>query len=407
MPGALSQVKVLDLSRVFAGPWCTQILADLGADVIKVERPGSGDDTRGWGPPWVEHLKSEERPDSTYFTVANRGKRSVTANLKHPQGQDIVRRLAEQCDVFVENFKVGDLKRYGLDYDRISSINPRIVYCSITGYGQDGPYAKKPAYDLVLQGAGGLMSVTGLPDEAPGGGPLKVGMPVVDVLAGMYATVAILAAINHRGLSGRGQYIDIALLDCMLALGSNQAIAYLRNGKLPTRLGNEHRNLVPYQVFATADGYIVIAVGNDAQWRRLCKALSRPDLGADPRFKRMADRVAHRTALISDLHRILTTRTSREWIALIEAQSVPCGPINDYSQLLEDPQVLQRALITHVQRPDGKASQIVASPLRLQATPVVYERASPKLGEHTDTVLSALLGRKSEEISLLRESGAI
>lgn len=407
MTGALSGIKVLDLSRVYAGPWCTQILADLGAEVIKIERPDTGDDTRGWGPPWSKAPDGSDLPDSAYFSAANRGKKSVALNLSAPEVQALVRRLAEQCDVMVENYKVGDLSRYGLDYARIASINPRIIYCSITAYGQDGPYARKPGYDLVLQGLGGLMSVTGVADGQPGGGPLKVGIPVVDVITGMYAAVATLAALNHRAASGCGQHIDTALIDCIVALGSNQAVDYLASGNIPTRHGNAHPNLVPYQVFATADGRIVVAVGNDLQWQRLCKAVNRSDLAQDARFLRSNSRVANRIDLVDELQKILTAGTSVHWLDRLEQEDVPCGPINSYADVFRDPQVMHRALKVDLRRPDGTTVQTIASPLRLGATPVQYDPAPPKLGEHTASVLESMLKMNRDDIARLRATGAI
>jgi crotonobetainyl-CoA:carnitine CoA-transferase CaiB-like acyl-CoA transferase len=405
--GALSGIKVLDLSRVYAGPWCTQILADLGAEVIKIERPDTGDDTRGWGPPWLKAPDGGDLPDSAYFSAANRGKKSVALDLSSPQAQALVRGLAEQCDVMVENYKVGDLSRYGLDYARISSINPRIIYCSITAYGQDGPYARKPGYDLVLQGLGGLMSVTGVADGQAGGGPLKVGVPVVDVITGMYAAVATLAALHHRAASGRGQYIDTALIDCIVALGSNQAVDYLSSGNIPTRHGNAHPNLVPYQVFATADRHIVVAVGNDPQWQRLCKAVNRPDLANDARFLRSKGRVANRIDLVDELQKLLAERTSVHWLERLEREDVPCGPINSYADVFRDPQVMHRALKVDLRRPDGTKVQTMASPIRLGATPVQYDSAPPKLGEHTASVLESMLKMNREDIARLRATGAI
>jgi crotonobetainyl-CoA:carnitine CoA-transferase CaiB-like acyl-CoA transferase len=402
MAQALSNIRVLDLTRVLAGPWCTQVLADLGAEVIKIERPGTGDDTRSWGPPWLKTDDGGEARDSTYFASANRGKKSVTLNIAAPEGQAIVRELAAQCDVLIENYKAGDLKRYGLDYGSLQAVNPRLIYCSITGYGQDGPYAAKPGYDFVFQGLGGLMSITGERDDLPGGGPQKVGIAVADVLAGMYAAVAILAAVNHRASSGVGQHIDMSLLDCQVAMGGNQAVGYLTTGKPPRRYGNEHPSIVPYQTFATADGYIIVAAGNDGQWQRYCTAIGREDLRADPRYANMKGRVTLRADLIPELRRTMATRGTAEWLRLLEAADVPCGPINDYGQVFEDPQVRHRQLRHEMLRTDGLKVPLVASPIRMSATPVEYRQAPPVLGEHTEAILRGLLGKADEEIAALK-----
>lgn len=405
--GALSHIKVLDLSRILAGPWCAQNLADLGAEVVKVERPKVGDDTRAWGPPWLKDKDGNPAKDSSYYSSANRGKKSITLNLADPRGQAIARDLAKWADVVIENYKVGDLKRYGLDYAALSEINPRLVYCSITGYGQSGPYAEKPGYDYVFQGLGGLMSITGERDDRPGGGPQKVGVAVADVLTGMYSTVAILAALNHRNISGKGQYIDMALLDCLVALGGNQAVSYLVTGKSPPRYGNEHQSIVPYQVFPTSDGHIIIAVGNDTQWQRFCKAIERPDLAQNEKYAKVTGRVLARTELIPDITRTMLTRTMAEWVKRIEDQDVPCGPINNYEQVFQDPQVRHRGMRIDMQRADGVQIPGVASPLRLQGTPVTYDRPPPSLGEHTAEILGGVLGKSGAELDALREQGVI
>ncbi len=407
MQGALSHVRVLDLARILAGPWCTQNLADLGADVIKVERPGIGDDTRRWGPPWIKDGEGKDTPDSAYYSSCNRNKRSVTINISSPEGQEMVRELAKTADVFIENYKQGDLKRYGLDYDAIRAVNPNIVYCSITGYGQDGPYAQKPGYDFVFQGLGGIMSITGERDDLPGGGPQKTGMALSDIMTGMYATIAILAALANRTVTGRGQYIDMALLDCTVAVGSNQAVSYLMTGNVPKRFGNAHAAVVPYQTFATADGHVIIAVGNDAQWQRYCDVMQRPDLGADERFKRTNDRIVNRGILIPEIARTMATRTCKEWLADLEAADVPCGPINNYKQVFEDPQVIHRNMHVEIPRAAGGSVPALASPLRLMDTPAAYRYAPPMLGEHTDAILGEALGKTGAELAELRRRGVI
>ena len=406
-PGALSHLRVLDLSRVLAGPWCSQNLADMGADVIKVERPGAGDDTRGWGPPWVEGAQAGTGADSTYYAAANRGKKSITMDISRPEGQEMIRKLAAVSDVVIENYKVGDLKRYGLDYAALSALNPRLVYCSITGYGQEGPSAHKPGYDFVFQAMGGLMSITGERDDLPGGGPQKAGIAIADVMTGMYATIAILSALEHRSVSGRGQYIDMALLDCIVALGGNQVTGYFASGKVPGRFGNAHASLVPYQVFVVADGEIVVAVGNDGQWQQYCAAIERSDLGADPRWTKVTGRITGRDELVPELARTMLTRTRAEWLERLESRGVPCGPINNYREVFEDAQVQHRKLRVDLQRPDGSMVSTIASPLRLQGTPPVYDRAPPPLGDATEDVLGSLLGLSSEEIARHRANRII
>jgi crotonobetainyl-CoA:carnitine CoA-transferase CaiB-like acyl-CoA transferase len=405
--GALSDIRVLDLARVLAGPWCTQNLADLGADVIKVERPGVGDETRGWGPPWLKEADGSDASDSTYYAATNRGKKSLTLDISKPEGQALVHELAAVSDILIENYKVGDLKRHGLDYESIRRINPRIIYCSITGYGQDGPSSHKPGYDFVFQGLGGMMSITGERDDAPGGGPQKVGIAVADVLTGMYATVAILGALHHRAVSGVGQYIDMALLDAIVAIGGNQVVGYLATGNIPKRYGNEHASLVPYQVFATADSHVIVAVGNDVQWKRFCLAIGRADLAEDERFAKVKGRVTGRDQLIPDLARTMITKSTSNWIAALEAQDVPCGPINSYAEVFQDPQVKHRGLRVDIPRGEGCIVPTIASPLRLQETPPQYNQAPPLLGEHTEWVLSTLLGKTAKEIGALRRNGTI
>jgi crotonobetainyl-CoA:carnitine CoA-transferase CaiB-like acyl-CoA transferase len=403
---ALSHIRVLDLSRVLAGPWCTQNLADLGAEVIKIERPGAGDDTRSWGPPWIKDDDGMDTSDSTYYAAANRGKKSVTVDIASAEGQALIRELAQVSDVLIENYKVGDLKRYGLGYASLAALNPRLVYCSITGFGQDGPSAHKPGYDFVFQGMGGLMSITGEQDKLPGGGPQKAGIAIADVITGMYASVAILAALNHRSVSGQGQYIDMALLDCIVALGGNQVTGYFASGNIPRRYGNAHASLVPYQVFDTADGQMVVAVGNDVQWQRYCEVIGRDDLAMDERWRKVAGRITGREELVPELARVMLTRTSADWINRLEARDVPCGPINNYQQVFEDEQVKHRGLRVDVARGNGAVGTI-ASPLRLQSTPPAYEQAPPLLGEHTEQVLATLLGKDPQEIAALRERGVV
>ncbi len=402
---ALAGVRVLDLSRVLAGPWASQLLADLGAEVIKIERPGRGDDTRQWGPPWWE-IPALGARQSAYFLCANRNKRSVTVDFTQAQGQEIVHRLARRCDVVIENFKVGGLAPYRLDYASLRAVNPRLVYCSITGFGQDGPYAMRGGYDFLIQGMSGLMSITGRPDEEPGGGPMKVGVALVDVLTGLYATAGILAALRHRDATGKGQYLELALLDVAVACLANQALNYLVSGQVPARLGNAHPNIVPYQDFPTADGHIIIAVGNDEQFARLCRVLGEPGWAKDARYATNAARVAHRDQLIPLIVAKTKQQPSHVWIELMQAQGVPCGPINDLAAVFADAQVQHRGLRSTVSHPLlGEVPQ-VANPLRLSSTPVQYHRAPPLLGEDTEAVLEEL-GYGKEVIAELRQEGVI
>ena len=407
MPGALSHIRVLDLSRVLAGPWAGQILADLGAEVIKVERPGSGDDTRHWGPPYIKDAEGNDSREAAYFQCANRNKQSLTLDFTQAEGQRLVRELAAQCDVVLENFKVGGLKAYGLDYDSLKAVNPRLIYCSITGFGQDGPYAKRAGYDFMIQGLGGLMSLTGKPDGEDGAGPMKVGVALTDILTGLYATVGVLAALNAREHSGQGQYIDVALLDVQVACLANQAMNYLATGSAPKRLGNAHPNIVPYQDFPTADGDFILAVGNDGQFRKFCEVAGLPALPDDPRFSTNKARVAHRAELIPLLRQTTVFKTTAEWVALLEAAGVPCGPINDLAQVFADPQVQARGLRVDMANGMGSTTPQVASPLRLSATPVDYRLAPPLLGEHTDALLQRLLGLDAAQIASLRAAAVI
>ncbi|MCX7960168.1 MAG: CoA transferase [Burkholderiales bacterium] len=407
MPGPLSHIRVLDLSRVLAGPWASQNLGDLGAEVIKVERPGSGDDTRGWGPPWLKDAAGNDTAESAYYLSVNRNKKSVTVDLSKPEGQAIVRALAAKSDVLIENYKVGALARYGLDYESLRAVNPSLVYCSVTGFGQDGPYAPRPGYDFIFQGMGGLMSITGERDGQPGAGPQKVGIAITDVLTGMYATVAILAALMHRERTGEGQYIDAALLDTIVAFCANQAVSYFVSGRIPIRWGNAHPQVVPYEVFAVADGHVILAVGNDAQFERFCKVAGCPELAEEPRFRTMSQRIVHRAELVPIIREIMRTRSKREWIEALEAVNVPCGPINNMKEVFEDPQVRHRRLRVDMPHPSGAAAPLVASPLRLSKTPVEYRLPPPLLGEHTEDVLKRLLGKTDAEIAQLRRAGVV
>ncbi|WP_313388144.1 CaiB/BaiF CoA transferase family protein [Achromobacter aegrifaciens] len=402
-PPALTGIRVLDLSRILAGPWCTQNLADLGADVIKIERPRVGDDTRAWGPPFLKDGAGQDTEESAYYLSANRNKRSVEADMATPAGAALIRELAAASDILVENFKVGGLAKYGLDYDSLKQINPRLIYCSVTGFGQDGPYAQRPGYDFMIQGMGGLMSITGERDDLPGGGPQKAGVAVTDIVTGMYATVAILAALQERHNSGLGQHLDIALLDSHIALLANQNSNYFNSGVAPQRAGNAHQNVVPYQVFAASDGHLIVATGNESQYRAYCRAIGAPELGDDPRFATNRMRLANRELLVGLLTEIMRQGQRDDWIAKLEAVGVPCGPINDIAQAQAHPQALARQLRRDMPHPAGGMAAVTASPLRLSASPVEYRRAPPLLGEHTEEVLREVLGKTQEEIAVFRE----
>ena len=397
-PGALSHLKVLDLSRVLAGPWATQLLGDLGAEVIKVERPGAGDDTRAWGPPWFEGGPDGKRREAAYYLATNRNKRSVAIDITHPDGQALVRELAREADVLVENYKVGGLAKYGLDYASLRTVNPRLVYCSITGFGQDGPYAERPGYDFLLQAMGGLMSITGEPD----GPPQKVGVALTDILTGLYATVGILAALAHRERTGEGQHIDLALLDVQVACLANQAMNYLVSGTAPQRMGNAHPNIVPYQAFPTADGDMVLTIGNDRQWAAFCQLAGKPEWASDERFATNAARVAHRHTLIPLLRQTTVMKTTDEWVAALEEAGVPGGPINDLARVFADPQIVHRGMRTEI---DGIPQ--VANPLHLSATPPAYRKAPPAVGEDSAAVLGALDGMDAQRLAALRAAGVV
>ena len=405
--GALSHLRVLDLSRVLAGPWAGQILADLGAEVIKVERPGNGDDTRAWGPPFLANARGESTGEAAYYLSANRNKQSVTIDFTKPEGQRLVRELAAKSDILIENFKVGGLKAYGLDYASLKELNPELIYCSITGFGQTGPYAKRAGYDFMIQGLGGLMSLTGRPEGEEGAGPVKVGVALTDILTGLYSTVAILAALAHRQHDGGGQHIDMALLDVQVACLANQAMNYLTTGVAPQRLGNAHPNIVPYQDFPTADGDFILTVGNDSQFRKFAEVAGRPEWADDPRFATNTLRVANRSVLVPLLRQATVFKTTAEWVTQLEAVGVPCGPINDLAQVFADPQVQARGLA--MQLPHALAGLVpqVASPIRLSETPVEYRNAPPLLGEHTRQVLEQVLGLRADAVEALRQSGVL
>ncbi len=402
--GALAGVRVVDLTRVLAGPYCTQLLGDLGADVIKIERPGTGDDTRKFAPPFLKDADGNDTSESAYFMSANRNKRSVALDISKSEGQEVVRTLIRRADAVVENFKTGNLARYGLDYDSVKEDNPKLVYCSITGFGQTGPYAGRPGYDFLVQAMGGIMSLTGEIE----GEPQKVGVPIADIMSGMFASVAVCAALRHAALTGQGQYIDIGMLDAQVAWLVNAGMNYLYAGELG-RLGNAHPNIVPYQVFQTADGFIVVAIGNDSQFRRFCESIERADLCADARFATNDARVRNRAACIDALRPIFEARASADWLAALDEQGIGCGPINNLAQVFEDPHVLARGMVSAVPHPaiDGRPARLIASPLRLSETPVETRRAPPMLGQHTDEVLAEVLGMDETARAALRRAGII
>jgi len=388
--GALSHIKVLDLSRVLAGPWASQILADLGAEVIKVERPGVGDDTRSWGPPFLKDRDGNDTAESAYFLCTNRGKQSVCVDMKSPEGQDTIRKLADQCDVVLENFKVGGAAKFGIAYETLSARNPGLVYCSITGFGQNGPYKDRPGYDFLVQAMGGLMSVTGQPDGAEGAGPQKVGVALTDIMTGLYATIGILAALTERDRSGLGQFVDLALLDVTAATLANQASNYLVGGTVPTRLGNAHPNIVPYQSFVAADGHLIVAVGNDAQFGRFVEVLGCPELAGDERFATNSARVHNRDTLVPLLQRQMLERGKDEWLKILEQVKVPAGPINSIAEVFAEPQIQAREMQVNLDHPDNPNLQVVGNPIKLSRTPVEYKKPPPTLGQHTEEVLAGL-----------------
>jgi crotonobetainyl-CoA:carnitine CoA-transferase CaiB-like acyl-CoA transferase len=403
----LDGVRVLDLTRVLAGPWATQNLADFGAEVIKLERPGHGDDTRKWGPPFLKDREGRDTPDAAYYLACNRGKKSITLDLAHPRGREIARALAAKCDVLVENFKVGDLARHGLDYASLSKVNPMLVYCSITGFGQDGPYRDRPGYDFMVQGLGGLMSVTGERDDLPGGGPQKVGVAVCDLFTGMYATTAIMAALLERGKSGAGQHIDMALLDVQVAMLANLSSSFFVSGEPPARMGNAHQNIVPYHVFRAADEFLIVAVGNDGQFGKFCEVIGAPEWPGDPRFSTNPQRVRNRDLMVRLITGKLAARPAREWLQRLESAAVPCGPINDLAQVFADPQVRHRKMQVRAPHPAAGEVAMVANPIKFSATPIAHDRAPPLLGEHTVSVLHDVLGLDGTQIESLRKEQVI
>ena len=406
-PAPLTGIRVLDLTRVLAGPWCTQNLADLGAEVIKIERPGAGDDTRAWGPPYLKDEAGNDTTEAAYYLSANRNKMSVALDIASPRGAELVRELALQSDILVENFKVGGLKKYGLDYESLKAINPRLIYCSITGFGQTGPYASRPGYDFMIQGMGGLMSITGERDDRPGGGPQKAGIPIADLITGMYASVAVCAALAHRAKSGKGQHLDLALLDSLVAVLANQGANFLATGTAPGRLGNDHPNITPYQVFKVADGAVIVACGNDNLFRKFCEVAGRPELADDARFATNGKRVANRAELTRILSEIMVKRSMRDWLDALEAAGVPCGPINNLEQVFAEPQALARGLRMELPHPSAGKVALTRSPMRFSETPVQHEMPPPTLGQHTDEVLKGLLKKSPSEIEKLRSEGIV
>ncbi|MGC2948415.1 CaiB/BaiF CoA transferase family protein [Burkholderia ambifaria] len=405
--GALSHIRVLDLTRVLAGPWCAQTLADFGADVIKIERPGAGDDTRHWGPPYLKDAAGADTAEAAYYLAANRNKRSVTVDIATPEGQQIVRELAAQSDVVLENYKVGQLAKYGLDYESLRAVKPDLVYCSVTGFGQTGPYAHRAGYDFIVQGIGGFMSITGERDSEPGGGPQKAGVAIADLATGLYSTIAVLAALAHRDRTGEGQYIDMALLDVQVALLANMNTNFLASGKPPVRWGNAHPNIVPYQTFQTSDGWIIVAVGNDGQFRKFVEAGGRAELADDERFATNPSRVRHRDTLVPILAEMVKTRGKADWIGTLEAAGVPCGPINELDEVFDNEQVVARGMQVSLPHPCGADVKLVRNPIRMSATPPDARTAPPLLGAQTEDVLRDMLGYDDERIAALKAKQAI
>ena len=407
MPGPLSHIRVLDLTRVLAGPWCAQNLADLGAEVIKVERPKKGDDSRAYGPPWVKDQSGKETREAAYFMAANRGKKSITIDIAKPEGQAIVRDLAKRADVLLENYKTGDLVRYGLGFEDLRKLNPRLIYCSITGFGQTGPYRERPGFDFMVQGMGGFMSVTGERDDRPGGGPQRAGVPIVDIMTGMYATIAVCAAIANRERTGEGQAIDMALLDTQVGILANQGMNFLATGEPPARLGNTHPNIVPYQAFKTRDGDIILACGNDNLFNKFCEVADAMHLPKDPRFATNAKRVENRGDMDEVLAPIFMKRTTAEWVTALEKGGVPCGPINNLKEVFDDPQVQARGMRIELPHATAGKVPVIRSPMRFSGTPIEHRVGPPVLGQHTDEVLGEVLGRSPAEIEKLRKSGIV
>jgi len=407
-PLPLAGLRIFDLTRILAGPTCTQILGDLGADVIKIERAGAGDDTRKWGPPFLKDKDGRDTGESAYYLSANRNKRSLTLDLSKPEGQNLARRLLAQSDILIENFKAGDLAKYGLAYDQLKAEFPRLIYCSITGFGQTGPYAKRAGYDYLAQGMGGIMSITGQPESVPGSEPVKVGVAIADITTGLYAAVSILAALRHRDATGHGQQIDLALLDTQVSWLANEGMNYLVGGRVPKRLGNAHANIVPYQVFATSDGHIILAIGNETQFRKFCEFAGRPEIAADERFSSNAARMKNQAVLVPVLREIMKAKTRAHWLEGLEKLGVPCGPVNNIDQVFADPQVLARGMKIEMEHAGtGVRLPMIGSPIKMSETPPSYRRAPPTCGEHTDEVLKVLLGLSAAEIAALRDRGIV
>ncbi len=407
LPRPLDHIRVLDMSRILAGPWAGQLFADLGADVIKVERPGQGDDTRGWGPPYLKDEDGEETSESAYFLAANRGKKSITVDLASQEGQDIVRRLAARSDILLENYKVGGLAAYGLGYQNLRIVNPQLIYCSITGFGQTGPYSGRAGYDFLIQAMGGLMSVTGEADGRPGGGPQKIGVALSDVLTGLYAVIASLAALAWREKTGKGQHVDLALLDVTVAALCNQAMNYLVEREAPVRMGNAHPNVVPYQAFKAADHHLILAIGNDGQFQRFCRVAGRPDLGEDPRFATNRGRVTNRDTLIPLLETLVAGKSRQFWLSKLEQVGVPCGPINDLEQVFSDDHIKAREVERSLSHPLAPSAPTVANPIRFSESEIAYQRPPPMLGQHTEEVLADMLGMDKRELERLKKAGVI